>query len=392
MNILILDVETTISNSGHFADKTNKLVMVGLKLLNKPSVVFDVLSENYKPNIQSWIDEADILVGFNIKFDLHWLKNYGVEFSNKSIWDCQLAEFLFESQQNKYPSLDNTLKKYGYESKLDIVKSEYWNKGIDTDKIPRDILTKYLMRDLEATGQVFNVQKELFKDEHKNKYKLFQLQCEDLKVLQEIEYNGLFFNSEAARKEATTLDEKMEGIKGCIIETADIPACVSFNLNSNDHLSAILYGGSIFWYVKIPDGVYKSGEKVGHIKYKNKEMSKTFSRLVEPLDRTETKKSKNQNGEPSSWSVAEDVLKQLKAKGKAKIIIDNLLEYGKIEKLKNTYLEGFSNLIEKMNWPKNMIHSNLNQCSVVTGRLSSTKPNVQNLDKKTKKFLESRYL
>jgi len=391
MKILILDVETTISNNGHFADHNNKLVMVGMRVLNlKTNKTYEIISLN-KEIIQMEVHKADLLVGFNIKFDLHWLARHGINFSNKKIWDCQIAEFLFESQQNKYPSLNATLEKYGYPPKLDVVKTEYWDRGIDTDQIPYEILFEYLVRDLEATEQVFLKQKELFKGEHKGKYKLFQLQCEDLKVLQEMEYNGLRFNSKAAREEAANIRQQMESLEGRICELVGIPSNIPFNLNSNDHLSAILYGGSISWIIKVADGVYKSGKKVGQIKYRNQEVSQQFDRLVEPLEKTETAKSKKSEGEATSWSVAEDVLRQLKARGKAKEVIEAILEYSKLEKLTNTYLEGFSDLIEKKNWPTDMIHGNLNQCSVVTGRLSSTSPNLQNIDPYTKKFLESRF-
>lgn len=398
MNILTLDVETTTSNNGHFADRNNKLVMIGGKWLDKDSPWIRI-PEQCLAIVQDEIDEADLLVGFNIKFDLHWLANCGISFSNKKLWDCQIAEFLFESQQNKYPSLNITLEKYGYPPKLDVVKTEYWDKGIDTTDIPTDVLREYLARDLEATEQVFLKQKELFKGEHKGKYKLFQLQCEDLKVLQEMEYNGLRFNSKAAREEAANIRQQMESLERRICELVGIPSDIPFNLNSNDHLSAILYGGSISWIVKVADGVYKSGKKVGQIKYRNKEVSQQFDRLVDPLDKTETKKSLKFREEgdyiyplqATSWSVKEDVLKQLKARGKAKEVIGAILEYSKLEKLTNTYLEGFSDLIEEKNWPEDMIHGNLNQCSVVTGRLSSTSPNLQNIDPYTKKFLESRY-
>lgn len=392
MNILILDVETTISNNGNWADQTNKLVMPGFKFLGLEPIVY-VYDTSY---IQSLIDQADLLVGFNIKFDLHWLRRYGIEFSDKKIWDCQIAEFLFSSQKNAYPSLDATLIKYGFEPKLDVVKTEYWEKGIDTDKIPLRILREYLEGDLIKTEQVLLKQKELFKCEHKGKYKLFQLQCEDLKVLQEMEYNGLRFNTAAARNEAKEIEKQLEDVYRRICEIVGIPGDIPFNLNSNDHLSAVLYGGTITWSIKVPDGVYKTGARVGQIKYKNQEMRQDFPQLVKPLDKSETKKSKKNreegdNWSPSSWSVAEDVLLQLKAKAKAKELIDLVLEYGKLEKLKGTYLEGFSDLIEKMNWPKDMLHSNLNQCTAITGRLSSTKPNIQNVDPQTKRFLESRY-
>ena len=52
---------------------------------------------------------------------------------------------------------------------------------------------------------------------------------------------------------------------------------------------------------------------------------------------------------------------------------------------------GYTKLIEKMNWPKDMLHGTLNQCVVVTGRLSSSKPNLQNADGETKRYMETRY-
>jgi DNA polymerase-1 len=122
----------------------------------------------------------------------------------------------------------------------------------------------------------------------------------------------------------------------------------------------------------------------------------SFERLVEPLDKTETKKSqtridKGEQTEHTQWKVSEPVLRSLKAKGKAKEIISIILEYSKIDKLRGTYLEGYTKLIDEMDWEKDMLHTSFNQCVAVTGRLSSSKPNMQNADKITKKFMESRY-
>jgi DNA polymerase-1 len=91
------------------------------------------------------------------------------------------------------------------------------------------------------------------------------------------------------------------------------------------------------------------------------------------------------------WQVNEDTLKKLKVKGTAKEFITNLIEYNKLEKLHSTYLVGWSNLIKKMNWEDDMLHSQLNQCIAITGRLSSSNPNGQNADKETKRYCESRY-
>ena len=87
MSYLILDVETTISNKGNPFDQSNKLMMVGL-LDDEGAGVYDIdySVDPYKEllnNIQLAVDAADVLVGFNIKFDLHWLKRYGINFSKK---------------------------------------------------------------------------------------------------------------------------------------------------------------------------------------------------------------------------------------------------------------------------------------------------------------------
>lgn len=162
MNILTFDVETTIHNKGHWADKRNKLVMSGWKWLDGYRVhIIDHMLGNAKPYIQSQLDKADIVVGFNIKFDLHWMANIGVDLSNiKQVWDTQIAEFLLEGQRIPLyeNSLNRALAKYGMPLKLDIIKTEYWDKGIDTIDIPLDILTEYQEYDVIGTENVFRRQ------------------------------------------------------------------------------------------------------------------------------------------------------------------------------------------------------------------------------------------
>jgi len=48
-------------------------------------------------------------------------------------------------------------------------------------------------------------------------------------------------------------------------------------------------------------------------------------------------------------------------------------------------------LIEEQNWKRNMIYGQLNQCVARTGRLSSSKPNLQNFDGEIKTLFYSRY-
>lgn len=161
MKILTIDCETTTWNKGNCFDSRNTLVMVGIKWMNDRPTCISTQGEYYK--IPQAITQADIIVGFNIKFDIHWLMNIGVTFDNvKQIWDCQIAEFMLESQNNKYPSLNEALDKYELPRKLDVVKTEYWDKGINTDEIPIDILREYLEGDLIGTEEVFKRQAQQF--------------------------------------------------------------------------------------------------------------------------------------------------------------------------------------------------------------------------------------
>lgn len=101
------------------------------------------------------------MVGHNIKYDIHWAIREGVNFNTvKQIWCTQLAEFILTSQRATYASLNETLIKYGLPPKLDIVKTEYWDKLIDTDEVPIDILLEYNGYDVEGTEGVFIKQYE----------------------------------------------------------------------------------------------------------------------------------------------------------------------------------------------------------------------------------------
>lgn len=381
-NVLTIDCETSISNKGSPFDQTNKLVCVGLKTKDQTFInYFDYETE--LAFVQRRIDQASIIIGANIKFDLHWLRRIGIDISKIKVWDVQLGEFLLSYQQNKYPSLDGAAEKYGFDKKLDIVKTEYWDNGIDTDMIPRNILSDYLNQDLILTEQVYLAQLEQFKSN--GLMPLFRLQCADLLVLEEMEYNGIYFDVEKARKHAGEIHIELNEITK---ELSKYTNGITINFNSNDHVSALLYGGTIGVDDKIPIGVYKSGARAGQVKYKNIVKEYPLPRLVEPLKGTETKKSIEGK---EYWEVNETVLRKLKLSKQAKIVVDLLNKYSGLEKLRGTYLNGYSDLIDEMNWSANMLHGTLNQCVAITGRLSSSKPNLQNSDPATKVYMETIY-
>jgi DNA polymerase-1 len=123
---------------------------------------------------------------------------------------------------------------------------------------------------------------------------------------------------------------------------------------------------------------------MGQIKEKWEEFSIPFKRLVVPLKGTELLKE-------GYYSTDEKTLKSLRSSNKAKSIIELLLKRTTLEKRLSTYYRGVVNLINELNWKKGVIHGQLNQCVTRTGRLSSSKPNLQNFDGEIKSLFTSRF-
>ena len=78
----------------------------------------------------------------------------------------------------------------------------------------------------------------------------------------------------------------------------------------------------------------------------------------------------------TGFSTAADVLERLASEYP---IVNDILEYRGLTKLKSTYADGLSAYIRG----DNRIHTNLKQTITATGRLSSTEPNLQNIPMRT---------
>ena len=375
-NPVVVDVETTTTNKGNPHTAKNKCVTIQIKEGAGAVKVFT--SEDFALALPILL-RGSVIVGFNLKFDLAWLERV-LGFKAKVVWDCQLAEFIFSNQTWKYPDLNRTLLNYGFEPKLDKVK-EYWDQGIDTDQIPLDILKEYGAYDVEGTYNVFQKQVELFQTTRQNQLKLFRLHCNDLLVLQEMESNGILYDVPSSLALAQDLTKQVDKIESQLREfTNGIP----INFDSRDHMSSFLYGGTIKEETRLPVGFYQTGAKVGQVRYKIIKKEYTLPRLIEPPKGSELKKE-------GYFSTDEATLLVVKTNKVGKFIIGKVLERSKLCKLRSTYLEGLPNTIKEMDWLNNILYSNLNQCVATTGRLSSTKPNQQNLPGEAKMFCVSRY-
>ena len=152
-------------------------------------------------------------------------------------------------------------------------------------------------------------------------YDEMELPC--LYALYEMEKNGIRVDGEALHQYGKKLRTRIEEL------TAEIHAMAGeeFNINSPKKLGEILF------------------EKLG---LKNGKKTKT------------------------GYSTAADVLDKLAPEYP---IVADILEYRQLTKLKSTYADGLANYIKE----DGRIHTSFNQTITVTGRLSSTEPNLQNI-------------
>ena len=385
MRSLILDVETTISNKGNPFDETNKLCYIGLFDTDASTYSIEYDDQPYRTRleeVQAKIDEADVLVGFNIKFDLHWIRKYGINIVGKRVWDCQLVHFILTGQQHPYPSLNGVSAYYDLGSKLDVIADDYWKNGIDTDKIPKDLLEDYLKQDLLLTQKVYEKQMEEFASSAKNMQRLISLHNQDLVILEEMEFNGLLFDENSSTILAGELEEQIAVIDKILMEYHDL---VEFNPNSTEHVSSLLYGGTIKVKRREAIGVFKTGERKGQTKERWAEHEIKFPRLINPIKGSELTKE-------GFFSTDDQTLKSLKTRSRyAKDLVEVLLKRATLEKRLTAYYKGLVDLRKEMNWHEGRLHGQLNQCVARTGRLSSSKPNLQNFDGEIKTLFGSRY-
>ena len=377
MTILALDVETTTFQKGNPFARRNNLVYAGINIEGRDIQLgtTDVLSY-----IGPEVVRASLVVGCNIKFDLHWLRRYGYPLGdNGRIWDVQLAHFLLTSQRNPYPSLNDCCAYYGLPRK-DSRISDYWKRGIDTPNIPKEEVIDYLRNDLILTWEVYERQRKEFTHRWNREqlFNLFKLQCLDLLCLEEMEANGLLYDTLSSQEKSEVLWKEMAEINK---ELNSHDPYSLINWNSGDHLSVFLFGGILSNPIKKLVGIYKSGLKAGEPRYKNDVVKFEYEGYTKPLKGTELKKE-------GFYSTDENHLRQLKT---PKHILELLLRRSQITKLLDSY-QGLPTLIEEKDWEDNILHGNFNQCVARTGRLTSSSPNEQNFPEEVNQLIVSKYV
>jgi DNA polymerase I-like protein with 3'-5' exonuclease and polymerase domains len=374
--------------------KYNRLVVTGWRCLWKDEGFKHFYTGESEDDFYNDLVGCSHVVGFNLKFDLHWIRVLGDRFAEvfqtKRLWDCQLAEYVLSRQRWVYPSLDGAMERRGGPRKIDRIKLEYWDKGINTCDIPRNELTEYLQQDVESTTWLFLAQQKDFQSSPLM-FRVFCLSCEDLKVLEEMEYNGIKIDTELCHARAVEVRARLADFHE---QLRVYNQGIDVNWDSGDHLSAVLFGG----YVPVTEqeqiGIYKTGAKAGQRKYRTVENLIHFPRLFEPQDEWEVKKTKDKPTyelqEEGKWRIYftnDEVLSTLKDKIG---IVEILKARAKWTKILEYYVK-LPKLVEEKGWEPSMLHGQFNQVVTRTGRASSSDPNLQNFAGEIQDVFITRY-
>lgn len=320
-------------------------------------------------SFQTWVDEADIIVGHNLKHDMKiCIYCGGINFEGKILWDTQVAEYLISGQDSQRTfGLDSVADHRKIGRKISKIK-EYWDAGIHTENIPYELLDEYVQQDVNLTYEIFLQQ--FSETEGQQIRKVIELQNEFLFCLVDMEMHGLKIDKEKGLAIYLQSKEKVEVIEQRLKQLFGDDR---LNLQSNDHLSAALYGGKC--KVSKKEWVAKPLKSKPETRYYEQviEEEVELPRIFKPLPRTELKKK-------GFWKTDKTTISMLKGKSaKAVEVKDLLMELSVHGKIMQTLIgkDDDAGLLNKTH--EDCIHTTFNNSFTTTGRLSSTDPNVMNL-------------
>jgi DNA polymerase I-like protein with 3'-5' exonuclease and polymerase domains len=352
--------------------------------------------KNFK-EIQQEIDKYDVVAAHNFKFDLNVLRN---KLKFKNIFCTMVAEYMINYHSNKNLALRDLALKYKLAPKLDKVKM-LWDAGYDTHQVPLSTLLEYCEDDAYKARRIAEIQNNILI--RMGLYRCFVLQMDWLDMLSFMECNGICWDNKKAHsivrkyeKYGRVLESKIKKLTKPYVNGHDI------KLSSNDELSCLLYGGTIFRTEKGPvikvknvkvqmpyiftykDGTkkikvkWKSHPKTNVIRYVNRTVSYPIPGLNIPT--CYVKEVSKSTDACKLYLTNKNTLKFLKTQTRLqKVIIKLLLKKSSIDKVVSTFLntETQRGLITKIA-VDGRLHTNYNQTVTATSRLSSSDPNSQN--------------
>ena len=260
--------------------------------------------------------------GQNIKYDSLILKRHGINLDGIA-FDSMIAEHILHPEKNSY-KLDNLSIEYiGYEMQPIESLIGYGKDQISMSEVPLKDVAFYAAEDADIALQVYNNQIPLLKKNNLEK-PYFDIELPLIPVLVKMEDDGVFVDQKFLSKLSTTIDSKID----ILIDEIYKITGKEFNINSPKQLSEILFD----------------------------DLS------LKPIKKRST---------------SIEVLEALKFYHP---LPEKVLEYRHLAKLSSTYIKA---LPTHINSRTGRVHSSFNQTIASTGRLSSTKPNFQNIPVRT---------
>lgn len=399
MKPYVFDLETKIGTTVHgpdFRDPNNDFFTV---IAGKSPDSIDICHkiDGFNRNLprEREFSDVDLIVGHNLGFDLSYIfhTEQFKEFILRGgkIWCTQVAEYILTAQQHQYSSLAELQLKYlGKKEKLDRISMLYSDKtpngkkkkSVGADEIMRAKLRckrvwreyeKYCKLDGSTTLQIFKQQ--YLKAKRERMLPIIELYQDYLLSLINMSCTGINLDIPQTEKLQTEFAlESIEYLKKA--QTIIAPAWSDwrlppFNINSSQHKSAVLFGGTIKNTIRTKVGKYLNGND----KYRNILHEIPVTGFKVPTKYTTPSKADGFYSVDKK-AVLPKIKKDAKNPKLLKYINDQLKssEYddaGKVIKAFLKYqLDG-------------VLYPNFNNTTVITGRLSSSNPNLQNVTKKT---------
>ena len=274
-------------------------------------------------------------IGHNLKYDLKvLLKNQIIV--EGPLFDTMIAHYLINpDMRHNMNILAETYLNYKPQSITELIGKKGKNQ-ISMREVDLVKQTEYSVEDADITFQLkHHFQRELSNANTISLYDKVELPL--VKVLASMESEGINLDTQFLKELSKTLFSDIKILEKNIFEEAG----ESFNLASPKQLGVILF------------------DKL---------------KLVEKPKKTKT----------GQYSTAEDILSFL---AKTHPIVAKIMEWRSLQKLQTTYVLA---LPEEINPDSGRIHTTYNQAVASTGRLSSNKPNLQNIPIRTLKGQEIR--
>ncbi len=284
----------------------------------------EIVLEQLRPLLE---DPSQLKVGQNLKYDATLFFNHGVQLRGIA-FDTMLESYVIDSSATRHDMDSLALKYLGHKT---ISYEEVAGKGkkqLRFDDVPVAQAAPYAAEDAEVT---LRLHQELWPRLEGEQERLFrEVEMPLLEVLSRVERNGVAIDVAMLQRQSQELAKSILEIEQeAFIESGD-----EFNLSSPKQIQAILY------------------EKQGL-----------------PILK------KTPKGQPST---AEAVLQELAQDYRLPQLI---LQHRSMSKLKSTYTD---KLPQQINSRTGRVHTSYHQAVAVTGRLSSSDPNLQNIPIRTK--------